>query len=56
MVIAVPRASLGAKTLPSHIDFKWADHCHAKGDWSDFTLNGDAAPNDRFSYRAKLGR
>lgn len=56
LVIAVPRALLGAGTLPASIDFKWADHCYAKGDWSDFTLNGDAAPNDRFSYRAKLRR
>jgi len=24
------------------------------GDWTDFTLNGDAAPNDRFNYRAQL--
>jgi len=22
------------------------------GEWSDFTLNGDAAPNDRYNYRA----
>lgn len=54
MVIAVPRASLGGKALPAAIDFKWADNCHAKGDWTDFTLNGDAAPNDRFNFQAKL--
>ena len=24
------------------------------GDWSDFTLNGDAAPNDRYNFRAKF--
>ena len=53
MEIAIPLASLGG-ALPTGIDFKWADHCHAAGDWTDFTLNGDAAPNARFNYRAKL--
>lgn len=52
--IAVPISMLGAKAPPGHIDFKWADHCYAHGDWTDFTLNGDAAPDDRFNYRAKL--
>lgn len=53
LIIAVPRRLLGP-TLPAAIDFKWADNCYAKGDWTDFTLNGDAAPNDRFNYQAKL--
>ncbi len=52
--IAVPRSLLGLKHLPATIDFKWADNCYAKGDWTDFTLNGDAAPDDRFNYRATL--
>ena len=56
MMLAIPRAALGLTFLPPAIDFKWADHCHAKGDWTDFTLNGDAAPNDRFNYRAVLRR
>ena len=55
MEIAIPRAALGLVAGPATIDFKWADHCFAKGDWTDFTLNGDAAPDDRFSYRARLG-
>ncbi|MDF2440383.1 MAG: hypothetical protein JWN98_1367 [Abditibacteriota bacterium] len=46
--IAIPRWILGNAT---NFDFKWADNCFEKGDWSDFTLNGDAAPNDRFNYR-----
>ena len=54
LAVAIPRRLLGTKALPKYIDFKWADHCCAKGDWTDFTLNGDAAPNDRFNYRAKL--
>ena len=55
MEVAIPRAALGLGAGPATIDFKWADHCFAKGDWTDFTLNGDAAPDDRFSYRARLG-
>jgi hypothetical protein len=42
------------KSPPATLDFKWADNCIAVGDWTDFTLNGDAAPNDRFNYRAQL--
>jgi len=53
LMIAIPHSLLGGK-LPSAIDFKWADNCFAKGDWTDFTLNGDAAPNDRFNYHAEL--
>ncbi len=33
--------------------FKWADNIRQTGEWSDFTLNGDAAPNDRYNYRAE---
>jgi hypothetical protein len=52
--LAVPRTAQGLATLPATIDFKWADNAQQTGDWSDFTLNGDAAPNDRFNYRAIL--
>ena len=51
--LSIPRWILGANSLD--FDFKWADNCHDKGDWTDFTLNGDAAPNDRFNYRFKIG-
>jgi hypothetical protein len=54
-VVAVPRAAMGLKDGPVTIDFKWADNIQETGEWSDFTLNGDAAPNDRFNYRARLG-
>ncbi len=54
MVVAIPRATLGIQTLPATIDFKWADNCYARGDWTDFLLNGDAAPIGRFSFRAIL--
>jgi hypothetical protein len=55
MMITVPRRLLGLTNLPATIDFKWADNClSATPTWADFTLNGDAAPNDRFNYRARL--
>ena len=53
--LAVPRSALGLTNATATIDFKWADNIQQTGDWSDFTLNGDAAPNDRFNYRAQLG-
>lgn len=52
--LAIPRALLGLPRRPATIDFKWADNIQQTGDWSDFTLNGDSAPNDRFNYRARL--
>lgn len=51
--LAIPWKALGLKTPPAKLDFKWADNCLEIGDWPDFTLNGDAAPNDRFNYRAR---
>ena len=50
--LAIPRAVLGIAKLPATIDFKWADNIQQTGEASDFTLNGDVAPNDRFNYRA----
>ncbi|MDR3622103.1 MAG: hypothetical protein P4L85_22325 [Paludisphaera borealis] len=50
--LAIPLSALGMKTAPRSLDFKWADGIAQTGDWSDFTLNGDVAPNDRFNYRA----
>ncbi len=52
--ILVPLQTLGLTVNSAGVDFKWTDNCYDKGDWSDFTLNGDAAPNDRFNYRAKF--
>ncbi len=52
--LSAPRVAFGSDALPYAIDFKWADSIQQTGDWSDFTLNGDAAPNDRFNYRARL--
>ncbi len=52
--LAIPRTALGLTPGPFTLDFKWADNLPLTGDWSDFTLHGDAAPNDRFNYRAIL--
>ncbi len=51
--LAVPWNLLGTKR-PAALDFKWADNIQQTGDWPDFTVNGDAAPNDRFNYRARM--
>ncbi len=53
--LSLPWRRLGLSGPPRALDFKWADNCIALGDWSDFTLNGDAAPNDRFNFRADFG-
>ena len=53
--LAVSREAMGIGKNPVVFDFKWADSIQQTGEWSDFTLNGDAAPNDRFNYRAKIG-
>jgi hypothetical protein len=52
--LSLPWSGLGLIAPPEQLDFKWADNCITTGDWTDFTLNGDAAPNDRFNYRAVL--
>ena len=53
--LAVSWRLLDLRRPPTRLDFKWADNIQQTGDWTDFTLNGDAAPNDRFNYRAQLG-
>ncbi len=52
--IAIPRAALGLAGKRQGLDFKWADNIQQTGDASGFTLNGDAAPNDRFNFRARF--
>jgi hypothetical protein len=49
--LSIPWRALGLAGPPAAIDFKWSDNPQLTGDWSDFTLSGDAAPNDRFNYR-----
>lgn len=52
--LAILRATLGLTNLPATLDFKWADNLRQTGAAGDFTLNGDAAPNDRFNFRARF--
>jgi hypothetical protein len=47
--LALPRTM-----VKDTFDFKWIDNISPGGDASAFTLDGDAAPNDRFNYRAVL--
>jgi hypothetical protein len=54
MEMAIPRSALGIKKLPATVDFKWADNIQQTGEASDFTVNGDVAPNDRFNFRAVM--
>jgi hypothetical protein len=54
MELAIPRSALGLTKLPATIDFKWADNIRLDGDASEFSLHGDAAPNERFNFRAVL--
>ena len=49
--LAIPRSVLGLPVKPRTFDFKWADNSLQTGEATDFTLHGDAAPNDRFNYR-----
>jgi len=58
--LSVPRSALGLGSPGDGsrrvaIDFKWLDNVAIGGDASAFTLDGDAAPNDRFNYRATWG-
>lgn len=55
MELALPQSALGLTAAAAVLDFKWADNLQQTGEASDFTLNGDAAPNDRFNFRAILG-
>lgn len=54
MELEVPRAALGIGPGPFTLRFKWTDHIEGTGEWSDFTLHGDSAPNDRYTYEAKF--
>lgn len=50
--LAVPRKVLGLEPeSPVRLNFKWADNIQQDNDVMEFTVNGDAAPNARFSYR-----
>lgn len=53
------RTSASGRTTgepPRAIEFKWTDGIKELDKADQFTLGGDAAPNDRFNYRAALPR
>ncbi|CAF1210640.1 unnamed protein product [Adineta steineri] len=52
--LMIPRKLLAIPASYVTIDFKWADNIQQDGTWSDFSLNGDSAPPDRFNFRAQL--
>ena len=52
--LSVPASRFPGGEIPDKFDFKWADNCLSERDWQDFTLHGDAAPDDRYNYRAIL--
>jgi hypothetical protein len=54
LMISVPRRMLGVTSASATLLFKWADNIAQTGEPSDFTENGDVAPDDRFNYRAIL--
>ncbi len=54
MEVSVPRSALRPDGHVTKLAFKWIDNIAVGCDVSEFTLNGDAAPNDRFNYSADL--
>lgn len=51
MELAIPLSALGLDSNKSiDIEFKWFDNMQNEGDALEFYLNGDAAPNERYSY------
>ncbi|WP_165065190.1 glycoside hydrolase family 71/99 protein [Paludisphaera rhizosphaerae] len=54
--LAVPRSILNTGDRKRVVlDFKWVDGIVIGGEASKLTKDGDAAPNDRFNYRAAWG-
>lgn len=51
IIITVPRATVGLTANPLKFDFHWADNIQTNGDITEFSTNGDSAPERRFNYR-----
>jgi hypothetical protein len=51
--LTIPRTALGlpANSTRLGIDFKWADNLQRPGDFMDFYVSGDVAPEGRFKFR-----
>jgi hypothetical protein len=50
--LAIPRKLLGVDdpAKPLRLRFKWADHMQEDGQFMDFYLHGDTAPDGRLFY------
>lgn len=56
MELAIPLYALGLDySTGIDIEFKWFDNMQKEGDPLEFYLNGDCAPNERFSYSFTAG-
>jgi hypothetical protein len=51
MEISIARAMLGEASSTPAFDFHWADNILKLDDISEFSVNGDSAPNRRWNYR-----
>ena len=49
--LSIPRKALKLGSGNLTFRFKWTDGIDVLADWSSFTTDGDAAPNDRYYYR-----
>ncbi|MDO5309316.1 MAG: hypothetical protein Q4G03_07475 [Planctomycetia bacterium] len=49
--LTIPRKALGLDAVAPSLNFKWTDGLDPLGDWSVYTTDGDAAPNDLYFYR-----
>ena len=53
MELSIPLNMLGLqRSVLPYLDFKWTDNIQENDEVRDFTVNGDAAPDDRYNYRA----
>jgi hypothetical protein len=52
--ISVPWRALGLEGAPRELWLKCIDNIPFTGDWSELSLFGDAAPNDRFNYQVRF--
>ena len=50
MEIAIPLSDLHLNSENVNFEFKFSDNMQEEGDALDFYINGDCAPNSRFSY------
>jgi type 1 glutamine amidotransferase len=52
--MSIPWSALGLKEPPDKLELKCIDNIPFTGKWTEFSLFGDAAPNDRFNYQVQF--